>query len=65
MTTPQPEPKKSKMPEGIVYTPYPPAAQRGGGLLEALELVANALPAAVLGAAVLARRSTKRNKRRT
>lgn len=65
---------KSKMPEGIVYTPYPPAAaQRGGGLLSALEVVANiALPAAALGtAAVLSRRrrrgrsTQKRSKRRT
>jgi len=67
LSTPPP-PTKSKTPEGIVYTPYPPAAaQRGGGLLSALEVIANiALPAAALGtAAVLSRRCTKRSKRST
>lgn len=57
-----PAARKSKMPEGIVYTPYPPAvAQRGGGLLEALEMVANVvIPAAALGTAtVLAKRCKK------
>ena len=68
MTLNTPPPTKSKTPEGIVYTPYPPAAaQRGGGLLSALEVIANiALPAAALGtAAVLSRRCTKRSKRST
>lgn len=69
MTMTPPPLTKSKTPEGIVYTPYPPAAaQRGGGLLSALEVVANvALPAAALGtAAVLARkRSTKRRTKRS
>jgi hypothetical protein len=67
LSTPPPL-TKSKTPEGIVYTPYPPAAaQRGGGLLSALEVIANiALPAAALGtAAVLSRRCTKRSKRST
>lgn len=68
MTLNTPPPTKSKTPEGIVYTPYPPAAaQRGGGLLSALEVIANiSLPAAALGtAAVLSRRCTKRSKRST
>jgi hypothetical protein len=68
MTLSTPPLTKSKTPEGIVYTPYPPAAaQRGGGLLSALEVIANiALPAAALGtAAVLSRRCTKRSKRST
>ena len=68
MTLNTPPLTKSKTPEGIVYTPYPPAAaQRGGGLLSALEVIANiALPAAALGtAAVLSRRCTKRSKRST
>lgn len=67
LSTPPPL-TKTKTPEGIVYTPYPPAAaQRGGGLLSALEVIANiALPAAALGtAAVLSRRCTKRSKRST
>jgi hypothetical protein len=67
LSTPPPL-TKTKAPEGIVYTPYPPAAaQRGGGLLSALEVIANiALPAAALGtAAVLSRRCTKRSKRST
>jgi thiol-disulfide isomerase/thioredoxin len=61
--------KPKKTPEGIVYTPYPPALpvtgkQTGGGLLQALEIVANAAaPAAILGAGVLmGRRSTKRRR---
>lgn len=61
--------KPKKTPEGIVYTPYPPALpvtgkQTGGGLLQALEIVANAAaPAAILGAGVLVgRRSTKRRR---
>lgn len=68
MTLNTPPLTKSKTPEGIVYTPYPPAAaQRGGGLLSALEVIANiSLPAAALGtAAVLSRRCTKRSKRST
>lgn len=64
--------KPKKTPEGIVYTPYPPALpatgkQSGGGLLQALEIVANAAaPAAVLGAGVLmGRRSQGRSQRRS
>lgn len=64
--------KQKKTPEGIVYTPYPPALpvtgkQTGGGLLQALEIVANAAaPAAILGAGVLmGRRSQGRSQRRS
>lgn len=63
--------KPKKTPEGIVYTPYPPdrplvGKQAGGGLLQALEIVANAAaPAAVLGAGVLMGRSQGRSQRRS
>ena len=64
--------KPKKTPEGIVYTPYPPALpvigkQTGGGLLQALEIIANAAaPAAVLGAGVvLGRRSHGRSQGRS
>lgn len=62
--------KPKKTPEGIVYTPYPPdrplvGKQAGGGLLQALEIVANAAaPAAILGAGVLMGRSQRRSTKR-
>ena len=62
--------KPKKTPEGIVYTPYPPdrplvGKQAGGGLLQALEIVANAAaPAAILGAGVLMGRSNRRSTKR-
>ena len=69
MTMEMPE-KPKKTPEGIVYTPYPPdrplvGKQAGGGLLQALEIVANAAaPAAILGAGVLMSRSNGRSTKR-
>ena len=69
MTMEMPE-KPKKTPEGIVYTPYPPdrplvGKQAGGGLLQALEIVANAAaPAAILGAGVLMGRSQRRSTKR-
>ena len=69
MTMEMPE-KPKKTPEGIVYTPYPPdrplvGKQAGGGLLQALEIVANAAaPAAILGAGVLMGRSHRRSTKR-
>ena len=70
MTMEMPE-KPKKTPEGIVYTPYPPdrplvGKQAGGGLLQALEIVANAAaPAAILGAGVLMGRSKGRSQGRS
>ena len=69
MTMEMPE-KPKKTPEGIVYRPYPPdrplvGKQAGGGLLQALEIVANAAaPAAILGAGVLMGRSQGRSTKR-